>query len=122
MSNQIATTSRLLNSYRLFCEKEKSSIEQLYNEQIRIANLITQFKSNNEEYLKIKQTAEEKVKDVLTNGKLILNFATASVIQSLRRNPELCNFVLNDISNNTTPISCGSSSLVNRKAATDHLY
>jgi hypothetical protein len=29
-----------------------------------------------------------------------LNFATASVIESLRRNPELCNFVLNDISNN----------------------
>jgi hypothetical protein len=34
------------------------------------------------------------------NGKILLNFATASVIESLRRNPELCNFVLNDISNN----------------------
>jgi hypothetical protein len=29
-----------------------------------------------------------------------LRFTTASVIESLRRNPELCNFVLNDISNN----------------------
>ena len=29
-----------------------------------------------------------------------MHFATASVIESLRRNPELCNFVLNDISNN----------------------
>jgi hypothetical protein len=67
-----------LNSYHLYCENEKSSIEQLHNEQIRIENLITQFKSNNEEYLKIKQTTEEKVKDVLTNGKLILKFATLS--------------------------------------------
>ena len=37
----------------------------------------------------IKQEAEEKVKDVLTNSKLLLKFATASVIESLRRNPEL---------------------------------
>jgi hypothetical protein len=40
------------------------------------------------------------VKSVLTNDKIFLNFAIASVIESLRRNPELCNFVLNDISNN----------------------
>ena len=30
-----------------------------------------------------------------------MKFATASVIESLRINPELCNFLLNDISNNT---------------------
>jgi hypothetical protein len=41
-----------------------------------LTNLVTQFKNNNEEYLKIKQEAEEKLKDVLTNGKLILKFAT----------------------------------------------
>jgi hypothetical protein len=98
-----------LNSYHLYCENEKSSIEQLHNEQIRIENLITQFKSNNEEYLnKIKQTTEEKVKDVLTNGKLILKFAIFSVIESLRSNPELYNFVIHDNSNNTT-ISYGSN-------------
>jgi hypothetical protein len=43
------------------------------------------------------------VKSVLTNGKLLLNFATASVFESLRINPELCNFVLNNISNNNDP-------------------
>ena len=31
---------------------------------------------------------------------LLLKFATASVIESLRKNPELCNFVLSDNSNN----------------------
>jgi hypothetical protein len=36
------------------------------------------------------------VKSVLMNSKILLRFATASVIESLRRNPELCNFVLND--------------------------
>jgi hypothetical protein len=32
--------------------------------------VINRFKSDNEEYLKIKQVAEENVKDILTNGKL----------------------------------------------------
>jgi hypothetical protein len=50
---------------------------------------------------------ERKVKDVLTDGKLLLKFATVSVIELLRVKPELYNFVLNDISNND--ISYGSN-------------
>jgi len=46
------------------------------------------------------KNVEYKVKDVLTNGNLLLKFATLSVIGSLRRKPELYNLVLNDISNN----------------------
>jgi hypothetical protein len=94
LNNQIATTSRLLNSLRISCERERREIENLYNEKTRLEAIVTGFKSNNEEYLnKIKQTAEEKVKDVLTNGRLILKFATFSVIESLRTNPELYNFL-----------------------------
>ncbi len=42
-------------------------IERLHNEETRIKNLVTQFKNNNEEYLKIKQSAEENVKSALNN-------------------------------------------------------
>ena len=77
-------------------------MEKLYNEKARLEAIVSQFKSNNEEYLKIKQTAKENVKSVLTDTKLILKFATASVIESLRRNSELYNFVIYDNSNNTT--------------------
>jgi len=90
------------------CKRERIEIRKLYNEKARIVNLVTQFKNNNEEYLKIKQAAEEKVKDVLTDGKLLLKFATLSVIESLRNNPELYNFVSYSISNNTN-ISYGSN-------------
>jgi hypothetical protein len=50
------------------------------------------------------------VKSVLTNGKLLLKFATLSVIESLRSNPELYNFVIHNNSNNTT-INYGSNYL-----------
>jgi hypothetical protein len=47
---------------------------------------------------------------IKTNGKILLRFAIASVIESLRRNPELCNFVLND--NDTTSYGSNYPSLM----------
>jgi hypothetical protein len=109
LNNQIATTTNILNSLRMSCIRQRREIEKLYNEKARLDAIVTGFKSNNEEYLnKIKQTAEEKVKDVLTNSKLLLKFAIFSVIESLRSSPELYNFVIHGNSNNT-PISYGSN-------------
>jgi hypothetical protein len=95
LNNKIASTIRLLNSLRMSCGRERREIENLYNEKARLEALITGFKSNNEERLnKIKQAAYEEVKSILTNGKLLLQFATLSVIESLRTNSELYNFIL----------------------------
>jgi hypothetical protein len=107
LNNQIASTTNLLNSLRVSCGRERREIENLYNEKARIENLVTHFKNNNEEYLKINQAAYEEVKSVLTNSKLLLQCASFSVIASLRMNPELCNFIMYDNSNNTA-ISYGS--------------
>jgi hypothetical protein len=95
LNNQIALTTKLLNSIRISCKRETREIENLYNEKARIENLVTHFKNNNEEYLNnIKREAEENIKSVLTNGKVLLQCALASVIESLRSNPELYSFVL----------------------------
>jgi hypothetical protein len=109
LNNQIASTTKLLNSLRMSCERERREIEKLYNEKAGIANLVTHFKNNNEEYLKIKQAAEEKVKDILTDSKLLLKFATFSVIESLRSNPELYNFISYSTAVETTSATYGSN-------------
>jgi hypothetical protein len=119
LNNQIASTTKFLNSFRMSCERERREIDNLYNERARLEAVITGL-NNNQEYLKIKQEAEEKVKDVLTNSKILLNFAIVSVIESLRRNTELCNFVLNDISNNIT--SHGSNSLLTTRQQQPFTY
>jgi hypothetical protein len=111
LNNQIASTTKLLNSLRISCIRERREIRNIYNKKTRLEALVTGFKSNNEEYLKIKQTVEEKVKSVLTDSKLLLQLALASVIEALRRNPETCNSVLYNISNNTTSASYGSNYL-----------
>ena len=101
LNNQIASTTKLLNSLRMSCGRERREIEKLYNEKARLKALVTGFKSNNGDYLnKIKQAAEENVKSVLTDNKLLLKFSMLSIIESLRMNPELRNFVLYKISNN----------------------
>ena len=93
LKNQVASTTKLLNSFRMSCKRERRDIEKLYNEKTRIENLVTHFKNNNEEYLKIKQTNEEMVKSVINDNKLLLKFTTFSVIESLRSNPGLYNFI-----------------------------
>ncbi|HKG70864.1 MAG TPA: hypothetical protein VKA87_03140 [Nitrososphaeraceae archaeon] len=111
LNNQIVSTTKLLNSFRLSCKRERREIGNLYNEKARLKALAIGFKSNNEEYLdKIKQAAEENVKSVLTDSKLLLKLTTLSVIESLRSNPELYNFVVYDNSNNTA-VSYGSGYL-----------
>src|SRR5215212_2302436 len=109
LNNQIAITTNLLNSLHVSCGRERRQIEKLSNEKTRIENLVTRFKNNNEEYLKIKQAAEEKVNNILTNGKLILKFATFSVIKSLRSNPELYNFISYSTSVETASPAYGSN-------------
>ena len=55
----------------------------------------------NEEYLKIKQAVEEKVSSVLTDGKVLLQFILAAVIEAIRRNPNKYNNLL--ICNSSSP-------------------
>jgi DNA-binding CsgD family transcriptional regulator len=110
-NNQIETQRKALTSFRISCIRERREIRKLYNEKARIENLVTHFKNNNEEYLnKIKQAAEETVKSILTNSKILLEFASFSVIESLRSNPELCNFVLYNNSNNIAVYGSNSPS------------
>ena len=92
-NNQIEMKSKALTSYRISCIREGREIGNLQNEKARLEAIVTGFKNNNEEYLKIKQAAEETVKSVLTNSKLLLQFALASVIESLRMNSKLYNFI-----------------------------
>ena len=73
LNNQIASTTKLLNSFRISCERERREIENLLNEKARLEAIVTEFKSNNEEYLiKSNRQLKKKVKSVLTNSKSTL--------------------------------------------------
>jgi hypothetical protein len=102
LNNLITTTTNILRSLRISFIRERREIGNLQNEKARLEDIVAHFKNNNEEYNKIKQATEEKVKSVLKDGKILLKLATLSVIESLRMNSELYNFLIYDNSNNTT--------------------
>jgi hypothetical protein len=76
LNDEIASANALLNSYYTSYERKRQEVEYLNNEITRLEALVGQFKSNDEEYLKIKQIVEEKVNSVLTDGKVLLQFAS----------------------------------------------
>src|SRR5215212_3421904 len=86
LKEEIASAKSLLNSYHTLCERKRQELENINSEASRIVTLVDRFKNNNEEYLKIEKTVEEKVKGVLTDNKQILQFALASIIEALIRN------------------------------------
>ena len=68
-------------------EKSQNNLKDIS----RLETVISRFKSNNEEYLKIKNTVEEEISRFLKDGKVLLQFALASIIESIRRNPDKYN-------------------------------
>jgi hypothetical protein len=84
LNDKIASSKELLKSYTRSCERKRQEEESLNNEISRLETLVTRFKSNNKEYLKIKSTVEDKLKNVLTDGKVLLHKAIFSIIETLR--------------------------------------
>ena len=94
LNDEIASAKALLNSYHTLCECKRQEAENLNKDISRLETVISRFKSNNKEYLKIKKKVEEEVSKFLTDGKLLLQFALASVIEAIRRNPDKYNNLL----------------------------
>ena len=84
LNDKIASSKELLKFYTSSCERKRQESESVNNEISRLEALVTRFKSNNEEYLEIKSTVEDILKNVLTDGKVLLHKAIFSIIETLR--------------------------------------
>ena len=106
VNDEIASAKALLNSYHILCKRKRQESEHLNNKISRLETAISRFKNNNKESLnKIKKTVEEEVNKLLTNGKLLLQFAVALVIETIRRNPgKYNNLLMSNPSSSSIPI------------------
>jgi hypothetical protein len=84
LEDQEVSLIKLLKSYTSSCERKRQEAESLNNKKLRSEALVTRFKNNNEEYLRIERTVEEKVKNVLAESKVLLHKAIFSIIETLR--------------------------------------
>jgi hypothetical protein len=84
LNDKIASHKVLLKSYTTSYDRKLQELKILNNEISRLEALVTHFKNNNEEYLRIERTVEEKVKNVLADSKVLLHKAIFSIIETLR--------------------------------------
>lgn len=87
LENQMVDSNQVLNSYRASCEQEWLKLDCLRQEKAGLVKMVRRFKRNNEEYLKIKKTAEQEVTRILLDGKGLLNLTFYSLMESIRKDP-----------------------------------
>ena len=88
VQDQISVANRMLKSLSVSCQEEEAKVDQLQWKIIRLKKVVKLFKDNDEEYLKIKKTVQEKVSDILLDGKGLMRLAFYSLMESMRKNPE----------------------------------
>ena len=81
INDKILSMRQRLDSLNLDCEKELAQRDQLYQKRMKLQDLLRHFENNNEEYTKIRKTAEEKVYSVLSDRKMLLKLALLSLIE-----------------------------------------
>ena len=80
---------------------ELAQRDQLYQKNMKLEAAVRAFQNNNEEYIKIRNTVEEKVHSVLSDRKMVLKLALLSLTESMRKDPALI-FCDNKSSSSTT--------------------
>src|SRR5215216_2259413 len=90
-AEQIGSQVRILAK---LSEDYKQQIEELHRKKIGLEGLIREFE-NNEVYKKIIRIAEEEVNNSLSKSGYLLKLAVASVIESIVRDPDRYNFLVN---------------------------
>jgi hypothetical protein len=84
LKNEIASAKELRKICNSSYERKLQELKILNNKMLRLEALVIRFKNNNEEYLRIERTVEEKVKNVLADREVILHKAVFSIIETLR--------------------------------------
>ena len=79
---------KTLDQYQLSCKEQKLELTKLQMQKVRLESLVDNFQNNNEEYNKIRHTAEEKVVSILSDKKMLLKLALLSLTESMRKDPD----------------------------------
>jgi hypothetical protein len=88
VSDRITSLLRREDHIRLRCHTEEYKMNQQYEKRRSLERLVQFFEDNNETYLTIKKTVEEKVHSILSDGKMLIKLAVLSLVESMRNNPD----------------------------------
>jgi hypothetical protein len=102
LSDHISATRNTLEQYEISCKERRLEINKLNKEYATLEQLVNDFQDNNEEYMKITKTVEEKVVSVVSDVKVLLRCALSSVTESARNDPERYRLIFYNMSGSIT--------------------
>ncbi|MDQ6863167.1 MAG: hypothetical protein M3044_05030 [Thermoproteota archaeon] len=105
LNNQITEASNYVEYYKASCRQEETKMNILQRKRMKLEALVKQFENNNEEYIKIRKTAEEKILTTLSDRKGLLKLAFLCLTQSMRNEPEKYNSLIHYGGSSTTDYS-----------------
>lgn len=95
LNNQITEVTNYVGHCRASYRQEQMKLETMRQKRMKLEAIVRQFENNNEEYVKIRKTAEEKVHAKLSNGKDLLKLALFSLTETIRDQPDKYNALFN---------------------------
>jgi hypothetical protein len=110
LKSQIQDANQSLDSCRLSYQKEVGRTLQLHRQNMELGRLLTGFKNNSKEYLKIRSVAKQTVKSALSDKRQLLKLAFYSLMESWRANPTKFNFLIHGLS---PPITISKLTMIN---------
>jgi hypothetical protein len=114
LNDQIISMGKTSDSIHLDHEKETARLQELQHERMNQDALVNHFKNNNEAYVKLTKTVEDKVHSILVDRKELLDRAVLCVIESIRNDQDKYGPLIyyNDDNDNTPPSATASSSQI----------
>jgi hypothetical protein len=88
LNNQITDTSKFLDITNSECRLKTSMLQTLREQAAKMEAFVNNYKTRDQEYVKLIKNIEDKVRDVLSDKKRFLELASFSVIESMRTNPD----------------------------------
>lgn len=85
---QLDALGKSFDNYCQLCEEQEVKLNDLQKKRLKAEALVREFENNDKEYSRIRDFIEEKVYATLSNNAILLKLAVASIIQSMRNNPE----------------------------------
>jgi chromosome segregation ATPase len=113
LNSQIRDKRESLEAIKSECRGEAALLEGLRQQTAKVETFVYNYKNNNEDYVKLIKSIENKVHDFLLDKKKFLNTAIISLIESMRNDPEKYSALVyhnNDKQNSSSSRSEGHNS------------
>ena len=88
LNGQIRDKRENLEAIKSECRGEAALLEGLQQQTAKVQAFVYNYKNNDQEYVEVIKSIENKISDFVSNKKMLLKVAVTSVIESMRNNPE----------------------------------